>query len=73
MGMGVGRYIYPWSDLNAGSISICAVSKVHPWRENLGVPFLLVSSNDSLDGGAKWDDLFGAVRHGGTALSCDVP
>jgi hypothetical protein len=36
-------------------------------------PVLLVSSNDSLDGGAKWDDLFGAVRHGGTALSCDVP
>ena len=73
--MDSGRYMGSGTRLDAASISVFSSPVVpeYPRREDVDDPVLLVSSNDSLDGGAKWDDLFGAVRHGGTALSCDVP
>ncbi|MGA9355873.1 MAG: hypothetical protein WBV46_19460 [Terriglobales bacterium] len=60
--------------LDAAPINVSSdlIVPEYPRREDVDDPVLLVSSNDSLDGGTKWDDLFGGIRHGGTALSRDA-
>ena len=68
--MGFGGDIYPRACLHAGSVGISSrpIFTEHSGREHLDVPFLLVSSNDSLDGIAERDAFFGADRHCGTAF-----
>ena len=71
MGMGFGGDIYLGASLNDGSVGISSrpIFAERSGREHLDVPFLLVSSNDSLDGIAERDAFFGADRHGDTTLS----
>ena len=71
MGLGFGGDIYLGASLNDGSVGISSrpIFAERSGREHLDVPFLLVSSNDSLDGIAERDAFFGADRHGDTTLS----
>ena len=71
MGMGSGGNICLRACLNAGPVGISSrpIFTESSGRERLDVPFLLVSSNDPLDGIAERDDFFGADRHAHTALS----
>jgi hypothetical protein len=72
--MGFGGDIYPRACLHVGPVGISSrpIFTKRSGRENLDVPFLPVSSNDSVDGSAERDDLFGSDRHGDTALSRGV-
>ena len=71
MAMGFGGDIYLGASLNDGSVGISSrpIFAERSGREHLDVPFLLVSSNDSLDGIAERDAFFGADRHGDAAFS----
>jgi hypothetical protein len=71
MGMGFGGDIYPRACLHAGPVGISSrpIFTERSGREHLDSPYLPVSSNDSLDGGAERDDFVGANRNGGTTRS----
>ena len=66
MGMGFGWDIYPRACLHAGPVGISSrpIFTKRSGREHFDGPFLLVSSDDPLDGSAERDDFFGADRHG---------
>ena len=74
MGMGLGGDIYLGTCFHAGALILSSRPVIAEclWREYLDSTFLLVSSNDALDGRAEWNDFFGLDRHGGTFHSCGM-
>src|ERR1700722_860646 len=75
MGMGCGGDLYPRACLHAGPVAFSPrpIFTKCSGRKYLDAPFLPISSDDSLDSPAERDDLFGADRHGDTALSRGIP
>ena len=69
--MGFGGDIYPRACLHARPVGISSrpIFGERSGRKHLDVPFLLVSSNDPLDGSAERDDFFGTDRHAYAAVS----
>jgi hypothetical protein len=74
VGLGFGGYIYSRACLDVGPVGIFARPSVteRSGREGLDVPFLLVSTNDSMAGTSEWDDFFGVDSHGDAAIACRI-
>jgi hypothetical protein len=74
MGMGVGGYIYLRPGLHDGSISIGQdFILTSQFRRKLDIDFVMLIPADHLMVFAiEWDDLFGANRHGDTAVLNEV-
>lgn len=71
MGMGFGGHIRLGADLNDGTVGVSPrpIFAKYSWRKLLGGSYLPVSSDDPLDITPERNAVFGANRHGGTALS----